>query len=163
MSQTGFKILLDLFLSAAAPVRFAELPYEMQARVHGESKLDVQVVWEFFVLLADKLIGRFIPIRFIMFVMIGTLGAIMHLTVLSVLFKLISTSFLVGQAGATLLAMTLNFYLNNLFTYRDRRLRGIGLVWGLLSFYLICSVGAFVNMVVAVFLFERLRREGLAR
>ncbi len=155
MSQTGFKVLLDLFLSADGRVRFAELPYEMRPRARGESKLDFQVVWEFFVLLAEKLIGRFVPIRFIMFVMIGTLGAVAHLTVLSLLFRLLSTSFVVGQAAATLLAMTLNFYLNNLFTYRDRRLRGLGLAWGLISFFLICSVGAFVNIVVATFLYER--------
>lgn len=155
MSQTGFKVLFDLFLSADGPVRFAELPYRMQPRARGESKLEFQVVWEFFVLLAEKLIGRVIPIRFVMFVMIGALGAVLHLTVLGLLFRLLSTSFVIGQAAATLLAMTLNFTLNNLFTYRDRRLRGLGLAWGLFSFYLICSVGAFVNIVVATFLYER--------
>jgi len=155
MSQTGFKVLFDLFLSADGPVRFAELPYEMQPRARGESKLDFQVAWEFFVLLAEKLIGHLVPIRFVMFVMIGTLGAVLHLAVLGLLFKLLSTSFVVGQAAATLLAMTLNFYLNNLFTYRDRRLRGRGLAWGLIGFCLICSVGAFVNIVVAGFLYEQ--------
>ncbi len=35
MSQTGFKVLFDLFLSADGPVRLAELPYEMRPRARG--------------------------------------------------------------------------------------------------------------------------------
>jgi dolichol-phosphate mannosyltransferase len=53
-------------------------------------------------------------------------------------------------------AMTFNFFLNNVFTYRDRRLRGFGpLLGGLLSFYLVCSAGAVSNVGVASFLFVR--------
>jgi dolichol-phosphate mannosyltransferase len=48
----------------------------------------------------------------------------------------------------------LNFFLNNAITYRDRRLRGRRLIIGLLSFYLACSVGAFVNIRVAGFVVE---------
>ncbi len=154
LSQTGFKILLDLFLSANDSVRFAELPYAMRPRARGESKLDFQVAWEFLVLLADKLIGRVIPVRFVMFLTIGALGAFLHLAVLSVVLKLLLYSFAVGQSAATLLAMTSNFFLNNLFTYRDVRLRGWRMVRGLTSFYLICSAGAFVNVVVATFLYD---------
>ena len=50
--------------------------------------------------------------------------------------------------------MTTNFNLNNVFTYRDRRLRGLELVYGHLSFYLICSIGALANFQIAQLLFE---------
>ena len=43
---------------------------------------------------------------------------------------------------ATIVAMTSNFLLNNLFTYRDRRLRGRRLWTGLISFYAVCGAGA---------------------
>jgi dolichol-phosphate mannosyltransferase len=45
--------------------------------------------------------------------------------------------------------MTGNFLLNNLFTYRDRRLRGKRLWTGLISFYAVCSAGAVANVGVA--------------
>jgi dolichol-phosphate mannosyltransferase len=61
LSQQGFKVLLDLFVSAPQPLRYAELPYEFRTRVHGESKLDLMVAWEYGILLVDKLFGRFIP------------------------------------------------------------------------------------------------------
>ena len=51
--------------------------------------------------------------------------------------------------------MTSNFFLNNLFTYRDRRLRGMRLVRGLLSFYAICGTGALANIGIAAYAFSR--------
>ncbi len=62
-------------------------------------------------------------------------------------------AFVTSQAVATLIAMTTNYFLNNIFTYRDHRRRGLGVFGGLLTFYLACSVGAFVNVVLAQHLF----------
>ncbi len=154
MSGKGFKILLDLFMSADAPVRFGEIPYKMRSRARGQSKLDQLVAWEFGMLLADKLIGRFIPIRFIMFVAVGTAGALMHLAVLGFITQLLHYPFVIGQAVATITAMTVNFFLNNVLTYRDRQLRGWRIVWGLTSFYVACGLGALINIVLAQFLFQ---------
>ena len=49
--------------------------------------------------------------------------------------------------------MTSNFLLNNLFTYHDQRLRRWKLVRGLLSFYLICGIGAVANVGIASYIF----------
>jgi dolichol-phosphate mannosyltransferase len=46
-----------------------------------------------------------------------------------------------------------NYTLNNGLTYRDRRLKGWRFVRGLLSFVLICAVGAVANVGLAAFLF----------
>ena len=51
--------------------------------------------------------------------------------------------------------MTSNFFLNNYFTFRERRLRGLGLLRGLFSFYLVCSIGAIINVALAELLFEK--------
>ena len=51
--------------------------------------------------------------------------------------------------------MTCNFFLNNAFTYGDRRLRGRKLWRGLLSFYVACGVGSFINVALADWLFLR--------
>ena len=45
--------------------------------------------------------------------------------------------------------MTANFLLNNLFTYRDARLRGSRLLTGLLTFYAACAVGSAINLSVS--------------
>ena len=122
LSAIGFKILLDLLTAAPEPLRFAELPYTFRCRTKGESKLDHVVALEYLIALYDRMFGRFVPVRFAMFSAIGVLGIGVHMTVLSALFLGIGTSFLLGQIGATLAALTMNFFLNNALTYRDRRL-----------------------------------------
>jgi dolichol-phosphate mannosyltransferase len=51
--------------------------------------------------------------------------------------------------------MTSNFFLNNLFTYRDRRLRGLALLRGLFTFYAICALGTVANVGIAGYIFSR--------
>jgi dolichol-phosphate mannosyltransferase len=154
LSGQGFKILLDLFVSAPREVRFAELPYRFRQRRHGESKLDAPIMLEYLTLLADKLIGRWVPIRFVIFVLVGLFGMLVHLATLAFAFKGAGMTFYYAQAIATLVAMTVNFNLNNELTYRDRRLRGAELLRGHLSFYLICSIGAVANFQIAEMLYQ---------
>ena len=78
---------------------------------------------------------------------LGGLGVGVHLGLLGALLTT-GVDFTWAQAAAVLGAMTFNFALNNVFTYADRRLRGRRLVTGLLSFYAICSAGAFANVGV---------------
>ena len=123
LSQLGFKILLDLFASAPRPLRFAELPYHFHQREHGESKLDSMVAWEYGMLLADKLFGHIIPPRFLLFGVVGGLGLIVHMLSLAIAFQS-GASIAISQTIAVVTAMTFNFVLNNLVTYRDKRLTG---------------------------------------
>jgi len=153
MSGQGFKILLDLLASSPAPPRVRELPYSFRERQHGESKLDTMVAWEYGMLLADKLVGRFVPVRFALFGLIGGLGLVVHLATLWAALNLLAFGFGASQAIATMVAMTSNFVLNNQFTYRDQRLRGLKLLRGLAIFYLICGIGAIANVGVASYAF----------
>ena len=155
VSGVGFKILLDLFATSPTPLRYRELPYQFRNRLAGESKLDTNVAWEYVVMLLDKFMGGVVPIRFIAFSLVGGLGLVVHLIVLSAMFKGAGTSFLWAQAGATMVAMTSNYVLNNVLTYRDMRLRGWGFVRGWFSFVLACSVGALANVGIADYLFHK--------
>jgi dolichol-phosphate mannosyltransferase len=156
LTLQGYKILLDVVASAPRPLRITELPYTFRLRQHGESKLDSLVIWEYFSLLLDKMVGRWIPVRFVMFAGIGSIGVLFHMTTLALLFGSGTTTFLVGQTVATGVAMTFNFFLNNLLTYRDKRLKGaLRVLGGLLSFYAVCAVGVFANVGIAGFLFNR--------
>jgi dolichol-phosphate mannosyltransferase len=153
LSGQGFKILLDILASSPRAVRITELPYTFRQRRHGESKLDTLVAWEYMMLIADKSIGHLIPVRFALFALIGGLGLVVHLAVLWTSLKVVDTAFTTAQTTAAVVAMTSNFFLNNLFTYRDQRLKGWRLLRGLLSFYLICAVGAVANVGIATYAF----------
>jgi dolichol-phosphate mannosyltransferase len=155
LSAVGFKILIDLLASSPHPLRVKELPYHFRPRIAGESKLDASVAWEYLFLLADKTVGRYVPVRFVSFALIGLLGVAVHLFVLRLGLRAFDWSFPLSQACATGVAMIGNFTLNNSLTHRDRKLKGWRFVRGLVSFALICAVGAAANVSVASFLFGR--------
>jgi len=152
LSGKGFKILLDLVASSPAVLRVAEVPYTFRERLHGESKVDSLVMWDFGMLLAEKTIGRYIPVRFFAFTLVGGAGVLVHMAVLAAL-RNAQVGFSNAQAIATVVAMIFNFWLNNLLTYRDRRLRGTRWVTGLLSFMAACGLGAVANVGIASYLF----------
>jgi dolichol-phosphate mannosyltransferase len=155
LSGEGYKILLDLLASAPEPLRLVEVPYTFRQRTAGESKLDSAVVWEYLLLIADKKAGRMVPARFILFSLVGLSGLVVHFFALAITFKALGLQFPVAQTTATLVAMTSNFVLNNILTYHDMRLRGRRFFTGLLTFYLVCGIGAVANVGVANFVFQR--------
>jgi dolichol-phosphate mannosyltransferase len=155
LSGESYKILLDLFASSPVPLRFVEVPYTFRERTAGESKVDSAVVWEYLLLVADKKFGHIVPARFILFSVVGLTGVGIHLLILETTFKFLGLLFPIAQTIATLVAMTSNFALNNILTYRDMRLRGRRFLTGLFTFYLVCSIGVIGNVGVANFVFQR--------
>jgi dolichol-phosphate mannosyltransferase len=153
LSSIGFKILVDLFASSPQPLRARELPFEFRTRHSGESKFDAMIGIEYLMLIADKLIGHIVPLRFLMFLAVGATGVLTHLAALWAGLNIAHLSFPAAQAAATLVAMIGNFVLNNRLTYRDRRLTGWKFLSGLVSFCLICGVGAVANVGIASVLF----------
>lgn len=145
----GFKILLDMLASSERPVRLAEVGYQFRGRKHGESKLDLNTGIELLFLVANKLTGDVIPPRFAVFAMVGAVGLLTHMACLGVLIRGLHWSFDQAQSVAAFVAMTENFFVNNLITYRDRSLHGARLLAGLVSFWLACSFGAWANVSFA--------------
>jgi dolichol-phosphate mannosyltransferase len=145
----GFKILVDMLASSPRPVRFAEVGYTFRTRQHGESKLDVNTAVEYLFLIIDKLTRGFIPVRFAAFSLVGLAGVATYAVCLALLLFGFHLHFTVAQIIATYVAMTENFFLNNLITWRDRSLRGVRLLTGLASFWIACSFGAWANVMFA--------------
>ncbi|HET6537648.1 MAG TPA: glycosyltransferase family 2 protein [Sphingopyxis sp.] len=145
LSGIGYKILLDILASSPTPLHIAEIPYHFRSRIAGESKLGARVIADYAALLAEKSIGRYIPIRLLKFLMVGGMGLFVHLAILRLLLGA-DTSFLVAQTGAVITAIAFNFFLNNSFTYADRKLHGRAIFMGLLSFYAISAIGAAANI-----------------
>ncbi|MGE0225634.1 MAG: glycosyltransferase [Acetobacteraceae bacterium] len=154
LTGQGFKILLDLMLSAPAPLRVREIPARFRERVAGESKLDALVMMQFGGLLLDKVFGGLLPQRFLSFALVGAMGVLVHLMVLLALRESLALGFNADQTIATIIAMIFNFQLNNAITYREQRLRGPRLWRGLGLFMLVCSVGAVANIGIANVLYE---------
>ena len=155
LSAVGYKILLDIVASVPRPLKTAEVGYTFGIRQHGDSKLDEMVALEYLELLLDKTIGRFVPVKLVQFGAIGMLGVGIHLSLLYLALNVAAAAFAIAQAAAVLGAMTFNFALNNKFTYRDRQLKGWAWLTGLISFYLVCSLGAVANVGIGSLVYEQ--------
>jgi dolichol-phosphate mannosyltransferase len=155
LTAIGFKILLDIVLSSEGQVRVGEVPYHFRLRQHGQSKLDLIVGLEYLELILDKLIGSYVSVRFVLFCLVGTIGAVIHLLLLGLLLKGERFSFIESQACATGIVMILNYVLNNSFTYRDRRRRGSAFWFGMLTFCIACSLGGIANVGISTEAFRQ--------
>lgn len=149
LSAVGFKLLLDILATVKAPLVICEEPYTFRNRTAGESKLDSLVLWDFAMLILDKLVGRYVPVRFIAFAFVGGAGVLVHMAIMSLLLIYGRLSFPVAQITASTLTMVFNYSINNVLTYRDRRRRRLGWLTGLFSFMVACSLGAFINVMIA--------------
>ena len=150
LANQGFKILLDILSVSPRTLKVHELPFTFRDRVAGESKLDSLMMLEFLGLLVSRYLGGALPVRFFMFALVGLTGVVVHLISLRVGITVGRLAFNEAQLIATFVAMTWNFFLNNRLTYSDRRLRGFwGLTRGLITFYLVCSVGVVGNVGIA--------------
>ena len=153
LTPAGFKILLDIATTAGPSLAIAEEPYHFGAREQGESKFDVTVGLEFLGLLISKVTGDFIDPRFIFFAIVGSSGLFVNVAVVEIVLFLTNISFSVAQSIGTLAALTSNFLLNNVLTYRDKRLRGWAMLRGFVGFSVIGAVGAVTNVGLASWLF----------
>lgn len=154
LSTSGFKLLLDLLLSSPRQMTIKEFGYDFRPRHAGTSKLDGTVVAEFLGLLVTRASGGRVSPRFPMFALVGASGVGIHLAVLYAVLNTLSPAFQFAQLIAAYAAMTWNFFLNNSLTYRDKRLDGLAALKGLVSFYLICSVGTVANVGVARLVYD---------
>jgi len=153
LSSQGFKILLDIVATAHGSLRIAELPFVFAERRHGESKLDTRVALDFAALVLAKLTNDAVSFRFLLFCLVGLTGIAIHMAVLQFAVSL-GTRFGLAQTVATVAAITWNFVLNNMFTYRDQRLAGWQFVTGLIRFQVICAVGAISNVGIATVIYR---------
>ncbi len=148
LATEGFKILFDIIASQPEPLKIVELPYTFREREAGGSKLDKRIVIDYLGLLLSKLSGGVIPSRALMFGMVGASGLVVHLTVLQLLLST-GMNFSLIQFLAAVVAMTTNYVINNITTYRDRRKRGLAFIVGYVKFCALCSISVFTSVAVA--------------
>ncbi|MGY9008396.1 MAG: glycosyltransferase [Rhodobacterales bacterium] len=149
LQRQGFKILTDLLSASRGSWKIKEIPFVFKERQYGQSKMDSAVTLEYFGLILARLTGGAISIRFVLFLFVGLTGILVQLLMVGIFLNVMFLSFFYSQILAVILAMTSNFFLNNILTYRDQSLSGKYILLGLLSFYFVCSLGAVANVAVA--------------
>lgn len=160
LNPKGFKILLDLLVHIPKNTAVRELPFTFGVRTRGESKLSRRVQIEFLEYLYDVTAGRFIPLTFIKYMIVGALGVLVNIVVYALVDRLFpevapgilgfSTSFVLGVEAAILF----NFFLNNSLTFSHAKLRGVRMFTGLLSYNVACLLGALANYALASYLYS---------
>jgi dolichol-phosphate mannosyltransferase len=149
LSCVGFKILVDLLASSREPVRVGEVGFCFRNRVYGESKLDILVGLEYLQLLLHKLTRGTIPVSYLLFGLMGSVGAVCNFLLAALFIYSFDLSFQSAQLAGALITIAINFLLNNHLTFRSARLRGPRLLQGLVIFYVGCSIGLLAQVTIA--------------
>ncbi|MCI5076210.1 glycosyltransferase family 2 protein [Oricola sp.] len=154
ISRDGFKILFDIVSRFGSELTIREVPFQFRERVEGESKLGFLVTVQFLGLLVSRYTGGFLPVKFLLYGLVGFSGLFVHMATLFLANGVFGIAFSTAQLAATFVAMTTNFAFNNEITYAHRKLTGLRLITGLATFYLVCGIGALANVSIAVRMFE---------
>jgi dolichol-phosphate mannosyltransferase len=161
LSDDGFKILLDIIVSAmryrkanGQGLRIGEVPYAFRQRHAGASKMSPLIAIQFLGLVLSKLTGGLLPTSFLLFSLVGGTGVFVHMGVLALLHELFHLPLTVCVTVAAIVSMTTNFLLNNTLTYADKKLHGRRFWIGLLSFYAVCAFGLVANLSVASWIYR---------
>jgi dolichol-phosphate mannosyltransferase len=153
LSGIGFKILVDVVASSPARLKMEEVAGALRGREHGQSKLDIRVIADLGALLVEKRTRGLISARLALFGAVGLSGVVVHMAVLDALHQV--APFGIAQAGAIVAAMTWNFWINNILTFRDMRLHGIALWRGLATFYVACLSGGLISELLSAYLYRQ--------
>ncbi len=156
LQPDGFKILADIIACNRGKWVIKEIGYTFRKRVAGNSKMNFSVLLELIALIVSHLSFRYLSMRFVMFGMVGTSGIIVQVLSTFILITFLDYNFIVSHFLSVMIAMTSNFTLNNIITFKDRSLSGYRYFKGLISFYVVCSAGAFLNIASADFLYKEL-------
>ncbi len=144
----GFKFLYELLAVSKGRLRTGEVPLSFQPRSYGSSKLDLAIFWDFLISILHSLSLRLLPRRAISFGLVGLSGVAVQLLVTQLL-MLGSLGFEQALPFAVVAAASSNYLINNALTFRFQRLKGLGLLRGLLKFLLVASLPVLANVGLA--------------
>ena len=156
----GFKFLYELLAVSKGSLRTAEVPLSFQPRSYGSSKLDLAIFWDFLISILHSLSLRLLPRRAISFGLVGVSGVAVQLLVTQLL-MLTSLDFEQALPFAVVAAASSNYLINNAFTFRFQRLKGLALLRGLLKFLLVASLPVLANVGLASAFYSLVARDTL--
>jgi len=147
LDPVGYKIALELIVKCDFD-NVAEIPIHFADRVHGESKLTLLEQLKYIKHIRRLYIHKFAnAMSVLQFLAVGASGAVVNLTVLSLLL-LLGLPDAACLAGGIAVSVVTNFLLNRRFTFSYARDRGF---WKqFLGFVGVSSIGIAVNYAVAL-------------
>jgi len=161
LNPMGFKILLDILVHAPRDLDVQEVPFTFSTRLHGESKLSKRVQLEFLEYLYDVVFGRYIPLVFVKYCVVGTLGVAVQLSAYYLFSSVIAQSldqsihfFSIAVLLSIEVTILFNFLLNNAWTFSHAKLHGWQLIPGFAKYNVACAFGALANVAVSTFLYS---------
>ena len=150
----GFKFLYELLAISKGKLKGKEIELTFQPRKYGKSKLDIAIVWDFFVSLAHTCFQRLIPRKAISFAFVGATGVIVQICAVYFLIWLIGIDFDKALPFAITLAASSNYLINNSLTFRTNRLKNRALIIGLFKFLIVSSLPIMANIGLATTFFN---------
>jgi len=157
----GFKFLYELLAISHGHLAVAEMPLRFQPRSAGESKLNVAVIWDLGVSILHTLLFRMVPRRAVSFALVGATGIGIHLLVFALMQQVVGLGFEQAQVAAVVCAGCSNYLINNVLTFRSQQLSGMALVFGLIRFLLVTSLGMAANVGVSSAFFRQVSPQPL--
>lgn len=145
----GFKFLYELLAISKGRLKTAELPLSFQARLYGDSKLDMAIFWDFLISILHNLCFRLLPRRAISYGIVGLSGVAVQLAATQLLTEILGFSFTNALPIAAITAASSNYLINNSLTFRFKRLRGLKLIEGLLKYLMVASLPVIANVGMA--------------
>ena len=157
----GFKFFYELLAISRGGLQVGEIPLSFQPRLHGSSKLDLAILWDFAVSLTHTATFRLLPRRAISFGLVGASGVVVQLICTALLMSLFKLAFQQALPMAVITAASSNYLVNNALTFRDRRQSGRQLIRGLLKFLLVASLPALANVGLATSFYSLIQAHAL--
>lgn len=151
-SPEGFKILVHILgFSKVSNIDAVDISFE--ERSGGESKLSVKILLQFVAQLGSLVTKGMVPPTFLLFAMIGSMGACLHFGVFYSGLGL-GLDFFSSNISALILASWFNFLVNNSVTFSDNQLKGDSLRIGLLKYFSISIFSAVGATMTSEIVFE---------
>ena len=150
LKPVGYKILLEV-LARGKYKTVAEVPYVFRERSEGGSKLGPQQYREFFIQIQRLAWETGQLKRFLRYCIVGFSGVFVNEGALKVFTDFGGLFYIYSSFLAVELAIVNNFVLNEFWTFRDmsrHQPNKINRFKRFVKFNLICSVGAFLNVLV---------------
>ena len=145
----GFKFLFELLSVSHGRLSCEEIPLNFLPRKFGESKLDIAVIWDFFISLIHSFCKRLIPRKAISFAFVGMTGILVQLFVSYTLMWFLGIPFGKVLPFAVICAASSNYLINNWLTFRRNRLKNKELIVGLLKFLIVATLPILANVGLA--------------
>lgn len=153
LSPKGFKIGLEIIVKGKYK-KAVEMPYIFRDRRYGKSKCS----WGEYKNYLSHLLKLYffeeaLSYQFFKFCLVGGIGVLVNLAVLYSLVELAYLWYLHAAIAAFIVAVSSNFILNKIWTFRDKR-KGIKALKQYSEFFVVRTIGLLVNLAILYLLVQ---------